>query len=174
MQSEGIGKEKLLEFLSQVDKVLGKKIRINAVGGTGLTLLNAKNTTKDIDFDFSAEDKKEFNKSMKKLPPLGLKIDMFSEGLIFSQELPEDYGKHCIKIKTGFKNIELFSLNPLDVVVTKIGRLNERDIDDISVCIKKFRITKKEIEKRGKLIEYIGNKENYKINLKFVLKTFFK
>lgn len=174
MPNETIGKEKLLEFLAQVDKALTRKTRVNAVGGTGLTLLDAKDTTKDIDFDFSTEGEKEFKNALSRLPPHGLRIDFFTDGLIFSQKLPKDYEKHCISIKTKFKNIELFSLSPLDIIATKIGRLNDRDIEDITVCIKKFRITKKQVESRGKQIEYVGYEENYKSNLKFVLKNFFK
>lgn len=173
MPTETIGKEKLLSFLMQVDKMLTRKIRVNAVGGTGLTLLDAKDTTKDIDFDFNNEDEKEFKRALSNLPPHGLRIDFFTDGFIFSQKLPKDYEKHCAPIKTGLKNIQLFSLSPLDIIVTKIGRLNDRDIEDITVCIKKFSITKKQIESRGKQVEYVGHEENYKSNLKFVLKKIF-
>ncbi|MBI4044958.1 MAG: hypothetical protein HY392_04585 [Candidatus Diapherotrites archaeon] len=174
MQTETIGKEKLLDFLVQVDKVLPRKIRANCVGGTGLTLLNAKNVTKDIDFDFSHEDEKEFKKALNRLPPHGLRIDFFTDGFIFSQKLPNDYEAHCVPIKTMLKNIELFSLSPVDIIVTKIGRLNDRDIEDIKACIKKFRINKKQVETRGKQIEYVGHEETYTTNLGFVLKNFFK
>ena len=174
MQNETIGKEKLLGFLMQADKMLAGKIRVNAVGGTGLTLLNAKDTTKDIDFDFSKEDEKEFKKALSRLPPHGLRIDFFTDGMIFSQKLPKDYEKHCVPIKTNLKNTQLFSLNPIDIIATKIGRLNDRDIEDIRACIEKFRITKKQVEKRGKQIEYVGHEETYKSNLEFVLKNFFK
>lgn len=166
-------KDKLIGFLEQIDKELGREIILTAVGGTAMTLLNLKPSTIDIDFDLTSEDADELQKTLKTIPH-GFKIDIFADGLIFSQQLPEDYSEKSILIKTNFKNIKLCALHPLDIVVTKIGRMNERDKEDIRSCIEKFKLTKKEIDKRAKQVEYIGREENYEINLQSVLKRFFK
>ena len=73
------------------------------------------------------------------------------------------------------KNIHLRTLNPLDIVVTKIGRLDDRDKQDIDTCIKKFHLTRAQVTKRAKQVDYVsGREENYEINLKYVLESFFK
>lgn len=59
-------------------------------------------------------------------------------------------------------------------MVTKIGRLDQRDWEDIEACIKKFRLKKEQIVKRAKRVEYVGHEDNYQINLEAVIRKFFK
>ena len=74
----------------------------------------------------------------------------------------------------GLKNIELKALHPVDIVVTKIGRLDERDKQDIEACIKRYKLTKSQVTRRAKQIEYVGKEENYRTNLQYVLSKFFR
>ena len=87
--------------------------------------------------------------------------------------LPDDYLKRSKPIKTKLRNIDLRALHPVDVVVTKISRLDDRDVEDIESCIKKFRLKKEEIKKRVKQIDYPANEESFQINLQRVIKEFF-
>ncbi|MDI6736909.1 MAG: DUF6036 family nucleotidyltransferase [Nanoarchaeota archaeon] len=93
--------------------------------------------------------------------------------MIFSQQLPDDYLEKCIPVKVKFAHIRLLALHPIDIVVTKIGRLNERDVEDIKSCVNKFRLAKKDVEKRALQVVDVGREENYRINLKYALKEFF-
>ncbi len=95
--------KQLLEFLEQVDKQLEKSIDIIAVGGTAMTLLKLKQSTIDIDFDFSRNDIIVFEKALQKIPH-GFKIDLYTDGMIFSQQLPEDYRSKAIPVKTLLYN----------------------------------------------------------------------
>ena len=72
-------------------------------------------------------------------------------------------------------NIVLRTLHPLDIVVTKIARLNERDKEDILTCIQKCELTKKEIWERGQVVLgfYPGNEIAYLNKLKEVTKNYF-
>lgn len=162
----------LIGFLKVVDENLEKKINLIAVGGTAMTLLDLKPSTIDIDFDLTSEDSEELEKALKTIPH-GFRIDVFRDGLIFSQQLPDDHMERSIPIKIHFRSIRLYALHPLDIVVTKIGRLDERDLQDIRACIERFKLTKKMIEERANKVEYIGREENYRINLRNVLKRFF-
>lgn len=78
-----------------------------------------------------------------------------------------------LPIKTGFKKLKLYALHPIDIVATKIGRLNERDIEDIKSCISKYQLTKKDVSLRAEQTEYVGRRENYESNLKYVLEKLF-
>ena len=170
----GIGKGKLVGFLRELDKHLSRKIRIIAVGGTAMTLLRLKISTIDIDLEMDSEDIREFRKAEKMFAHGMKKIDIFSDGLIFSQQLPDDHVEMAIPIKQGFDKIDLFALHPVDIVVTKIGRLNPRDMQDIESCIKKYKLSADDVKKRAKEVEYVaGRDENYEINLKHVLETIF-
>lgn len=165
-------KKRLLDFLEILDKEIIEKITLVAAGGTAMTLLDMKTSTIDIDFTIPSQDVREFEDALKKIPH-GFKIDYWTDGMVFSQILPLDYLEKSIPIKTKLKNIKLKALNPLDIVVAKMGRLDERDLHDIKACIKKFKLTKNQIKKRAKDVEYVGREENYKINLQHVMKTFF-
>lgn len=167
-----IEKSGLMGLLEALDKELEKPAHVVAVGGTAMTLLGLKPSTIDIDFCLPGEDIGEFRRALKAVPH-GFRIDLFVDGMIFSQHLPEDYVSRSIAIKTGLNKIRLSALHPVDIVVTKTGRLNERDMEDIEACIKKFRITKEQIEERARQVEYVGREENYRDNLREVIKQFF-
>lgn len=164
---------KLLDFLSEIDKELTRKITVVAVGGTVMTLLKAKASTRDVDFTIPSEFYDDFQNALK-IVTHGFEVQCWHDGAVFITMLPEDYLKKSSIIKTKMKNLELRALHPIDIVVTKISRLNDRDIEDIESCIKKFHLKKKEIEKRAKQIAYPANEESYKINLQLVIQKFFK
>ena len=71
------------------------------------------------------------------------------------------------------KNIDLRALAPADIVVTKTGRLDQRDMDDIEACIRKFKLTRNSIVKRGKQVEYVGNQDIFDYNLESATARFF-
>ncbi len=167
-----LNKQQLLDFLEELDKELERRITVVAVGGTAMTLHNAKASTIDVDFTIPGEDFDEFQRVLN-LVPHGFKVDMWNDGMVFSQDLPEDYLTKSKPVRTKMKNMALRVLDPVDIIVTKVGRLNDRDKEDIATCIKKFKITKVQIKKRAKQVVYIGREENYEINLNHVMKRFF-
>ncbi len=167
-----LNKKTVFEFLEEVDRKLKKKITLVAVGGTATTLLDVKPSTIDVDFTGPGDDIEEFKRVLKNVPH-GFKLDIWKDGIVFSQILPEDYLKKSKFIRSKTKNIKLKALHPLDIVATKIGRLDARDIEDIEDCIKKFKLTKKQIMNRAKQIEYVGREQNYQINLDSVIRKFF-
>jgi len=71
------------------------------------------------------------------------------------------------------KNIDLRALAAADIVVTKAGRRDQRDIDDIEACIRKFKLTRNSIVRRGKQVEYVGNQDVFDYNLESVTARFF-
>ncbi|NHJ33758.1 MAG: hypothetical protein FK732_12940 [Asgard group archaeon] len=161
----------LYDFLDTLDDELSRTFIVVAVGGTAMTLLNLKPSTIDIDFMVSSSDYSEFQKALTNLSH-GFKVDVYVDGMVFSQDLPDDYLEKSIPI-VDFDHIYLRALHPIDVVVTKIGRLNERDLQDIEVCIQKFNFQKEQIEKRANQVQYVGLEENYIHNLRFILEKFF-
>jgi len=163
---------KLLDFLVEVDKELSRRIVVVAVGGTAMTLVKAKPSTIDVDFTIPREFYDEFTKAKKIVNP-GFKVDLFHDGAVFITMLPEDYLKKSKQIRTKLKNIQLRALDPVDIIITKIVRLDERDKQDIESCIKKFKIKKSQITKRAKEIGYSGNDKVFKANLEIILKKFF-
>jgi hypothetical protein len=167
-------KSALFDFLSVLNEDIPKKITLVAVGGTAMTLLDLKPSTIDIDFTIPSCDRLEFEQALKSNPP-GYKVDRWTDGCIFCQTLPKDYLESSIKIKE-FSHIVLRALQPVDIIVTKIGRLNERDLQDIEACIQKANVSEVQIKERAMLVAqtYVGPEEDYLYHLKLVLDKFFK
>jgi hypothetical protein len=167
-----LDKTGLFNLLATIDGQLRRKITIVAIGGTALTLLDVKESTIDIDLSFPDNDLEEFEKALKMLPKPGFRIHYFSDGDIFGVTVPDDYLKKSPSVKK-FKRIELRALSPIDVVVTKIARLNPRDKQDIEACTKRFRLSEEEIKTRAGQVELAGSEEQYKANLHLVLNAIF-
>ncbi len=167
-------KSALFDFLSVLNEDLIKKITLVAAGGTAMTLLDLKPSTIDIDFTIPGCDRIEFEQALKSNPP-GYKVDRWTDGCIFCQTLPKDYLEKSIQIKE-FSHIVLRALQPVDIIVTKIGRLNARDLQDIEACIKKTNVLEVEIQERALLVvqSYVGPEEYYLYHLNLVLNKFFK
>jgi hypothetical protein len=166
-----LDKSELLNFLEELDKELGRKITLIAVGGTAMTLLDLKPSTIDIDFTISSSDFPEYKRAEKNVPH-GHKIDIYLDGCIFSQHLPDDYLANSTEL-ANLEHISLRVLHPIDIVVTKIGRLHNRDLEDIEKCIKAYGLKEEQIKNRAANVTYIGKQEYYDYNLKFVLEKFF-
>jgi hypothetical protein len=164
----------LFNFLEVVSDDLTKRITLVAVGGTAMTLLDLKLSTIDIDFTVPAEDLLEFDRVLKNNPP-GFRVDRWPNGYVFCQYLPDDYLEKSVKIKE-FKHVSLWAIQPVDIIVTKIGRLDDRDIQDIGDCIRKTNVSEAEIKARAKLViqTYAGREEDYRHNLDAVIERFFK
>jgi len=161
----------LLEFLEVLDNEMSREITVVAVGGTAMTLLDLKPSTRDIDFTAPEKDFNEFERALKSVSH-GFEIQGWPDGTVFSQTLPDDYLEKSKPI-ANFKHIHLKALHPVDIVVTKIGRLNQRDLQDIEACIEKSKLSKAQVEERADQVQYVGREENYKHNLEYVLKKFF-
>jgi hypothetical protein len=166
-----LNKNALFTLLENFDKETTRKIILVAVGGTAMTLLNLKPSTIDIDFTVPSSDLPEFNRVRNSVPH-GYKIDVWPDGTIFCTTLPDDYLDRSRDI-ISFEKIVLKALHPVDIVVTKIGRLDNRDIEDIEKCIKKCNIKKEEIEKRAAAVIYVSKEEDYQYNLQWLLEKFY-
>lgn len=118
-----VSKTELLSVLESFDEQLTTKIVLVAVGGTAMTLLGIKPSTKDIDFNIPSEnDFKEFIKLKNKIKP-GVIIDCWSSNMIFSEVLPEDYIEKSKEYNSGFQKIKIKILSPLDIACSKSAGL---------------------------------------------------
>ena len=166
-----LDKEVLFNLLKNFDEEAKEKITLVAVGGTAMSLLDLKVSTLDVDFTVPRSDKPEFDRVRNSIPH-GFKIDVYVDGSVFCNTLPDDYLERSSEIR-NFNKIFLRALHPVDIVVTKIGRLNDRDIQDIEACILRCNIKKEEIVERAVNIIYIGREEDYQYNLQWVMENLY-
>ncbi|MTI46820.1 MAG: hypothetical protein FH761_03220 [Firmicutes bacterium] len=126
---ENKNREILLTILQDMDDFATMKNidypPIYLVGGSGCIVAGYLNrATTDIDFlDM------EYSATIGRLFKMFDRFDMLD---IYLTTIPLDFKERAIKIK-GFKNI--FVLSKEDIILSKIGRYSEKDIEDISILI---------------------------------------
>lgn len=150
-----IDKENLLTILSGWNAHIKRKVHIIACGGTALTLLNLKESTKDIDFLIPQAG--EYKYLINILQHLGYRpttgtgwardegfnFDLFLGKRIFTTELLESPLKEGNNILLKeFTYIYLGILNYYDLLISKIFRFSSVDIDD---CVALFKAKNKDI-----------------------------
>ena len=153
-----INKQGLLDELSVWDGYVKRKVHLIACGGTAMTLLDVKESTKDIDLLIPNED--EYDYLIRILKQVGYKsvtgsgwargngfiFELFKGKRVHTTELlesPLQKGNHIL-IKE-FNLIYLGALNLYDLIISKLFRGAAIDIED---CLALIRAKKKEINIR--------------------------
>src|SRR3989344_7467462 len=95
--------EDLLHWLKNIDSRLHKEMTIIAVGGTAMTLLNLKESTRDVDFCIESKNAAEFKEVAKSNLFV---VDIFQNGYIFALQLPDDYAEKAILFRE-FKHLKI-------------------------------------------------------------------
>jgi hypothetical protein len=144
-----ITKDGLLEVLSGWNTFIKKRVHLVACGGTALTLLDIKPSTKDIDLIVPYEHEHDYLVSI--LKDLGYKsasgwgfsrddgfiFDLFRGNKVHTTELIEPIlakGNHML-VKE-YSNIYLGVLNFYDIIISKLFRATSVDTEDCLMLIK--------------------------------------
>ena len=144
-----IDKQGLLNAMSVWNGFLRRKVHFVACGGTALTLLDIKASTKDV--DFLVPETVEYDYLVKILKELGYRsasgsgwarddgfiFDLFRGKCVHTTELlesPLDRGNN-IPVKE-FSYIYLGVLNYYDLLISKIFRGTSVDMDDCIMLVK--------------------------------------
>lgn len=144
-----IDKQGLLDRISAWDGFLKRKVHLIACGGTALTLLDSKPSTKDIDLIVPILGEHDYLVSI--LKQLGYKsasgwgwergdgfiFDLFRGKSVHTTELlesPLDKGNNIL-VKE-FSKIYLGVLNYYDIIISKLFRATQVDLDDCLFLIR--------------------------------------
>lgn len=159
-------KDDLVRLLRTVDEDLDRRITLVLIGGTALTFLGIKDSTRDIDINIPRRaDLKELARvftalgfqggdDVRWITDQGFPIDVFVGDYIFAISLPEGYVERSLRIG-DFHNIDLYALNGIDLIITKLTRADERDYDDIRALFKWGSIDHRDLIER--YIETVGD-----------------
>jgi hypothetical protein len=170
----------LLDTLENWDSLMNFRIRLIACGGTALTLLNIKESTKDIDLIVPV--KNEYDKLMKCLKALDYRYkgnglaheddpnfiyQFWCGNRVFTTDLLESplmENKHILI--NSWPHIYLGALNLTDLIITKMFRGTPADRED---CIAAFATGQVKAEK---LLERYSEAARYDLNPEKVLQNF--
>ena len=181
-----IDKQRLLDIISAWAGFLKRKVHLIACGGTALTLLGIKASTKDI--DLIVPKITEYDYLINTLKQLGYKsasgwgwargdgfiFDLFRGKVVHTTELLESplNKRNHILIKE-FSRIYLGALSYYDIIITKLFRATTVDIDDCLSLVKSkiAEIDLKRLESRfRKTAAYDVSEEKVNKNLEHFLK----
>ena len=163
MNAYRIDRQQLLSRFSDWDSFLKRKVHLIACGGTAMTLLGVKESTKDIDLMVPVEKERDY--LMKLLADLGYKnvtgwgwarvdgfvFDLFRGKSIHTTELLESpLEKNNHAVVKEYSRIYLGVLNVYDILISKLFRSTQVDIDDCLMLVKHegSRINWKDLETR--------------------------
>lgn len=137
-------KIQLLEILMGWNLILRRRVRMIACGGTAMTLLGVKESTKDV--DFMVPNHREYNYLIGRLKDLGYKpvtaagwqregelfqFDLFQGNNIHTTRLlesPLEEGRHTVLQE--YTRLYIGILNEYDLIVSKLMRGSSVDFDD--------------------------------------------
>ena len=182
-----IDRAELLDTLSQWDRYLKRKVHCIACGGTALTLINVKESTKDIDLIIpKSEDYKYLINILIDLGysqitgsgwqrEKGLIFDLFVGKTVFTTELlesPLESGNHFLYKE--YSSLYLGILNYYDLIITKLFRYTSVDVEDCLFLLHK-RQNEIDIEKlKARFIEtssYDISDEKNLVNFEYFMRT---
>jgi len=139
-----IDKNHLLEILREWNRFLKRKVHLIACGGTAMTLIGVKPSTKDVDFMVPKE--REHDYLIKQLKALGYRqttgsgwkrdgegfqFDLFRGNYIHTTELldsPLEKERHSILME--FSHLYIGILNDYDLIISKLMRGTTVDFED--------------------------------------------
>jgi len=145
-----LNKNTLLDILGHWNSFFKRKVHLIACGGTALTLLGIKPSTKDVDFIVPVE--KEYKYLIKVLKDLGYQqstgfgwlkneekfiFDLFPGKCVHTTELlvsPLEDGKHTLLKE--FSHLYIGILNDFDLIASKLSRGISVDFEDCLMLIK--------------------------------------
>jgi hypothetical protein len=139
-----LNKNRLLEILGEWNRFLKRKVHLIACGGTAMTLMGVKPSTKDV--DFIAPKVREHDYLTKQLKALGYKqvtgsgwkragedfqFDIFRGNFIHTTELLESpLEKRRHSTLKEFSHLCIGILNDYDLIVSKLMRGTTVDYED--------------------------------------------
>jgi hypothetical protein len=150
-----LDKQTLLKVMSQWNSFLKRKVHLIACGGTALTLLEIKPSTKDVDFMVPQES--EYKYLVKTLNSLGYRqvtgwgwsregepfiFDLFPGKRIHTTELlhsPLEAGNN--QLLHEFSRLYIGILNEYDLISSKLFRGTRVDFDDCLMLVRARRTT---------------------------------
>lgn len=148
-----IGINKLKSIIHALDRAAQKagvkNVRIILCGGLAAIAYGLhERTTLDIDAEVDADFKviEKFKKNLRF--PAELTTDISRWSMI---DIPKGYRKRAVPLDIiKAKNISVFLLSPLDLIISKLRVFRDKDIQDALFLIKEFNIRKSDILKASK------------------------
>ncbi len=165
MERQRLDKRQTVGILRWLDERLDNSghvgiYRLYCMGGTKMVLSDLRQSSEDLDFLVPSYD--TFRVLSTYIVELELKrkirFDVFLE-----DDLPgyyyKEFEENSKKANYQFKHLDLYFIDDVDFVITKVLAGRPKDIDDISKVLSAKNISKEELIKRFRKIRFKSEKE---------------
>ena len=162
-QDKELTKENVLSILRKIDSELEglqRKLKLYCLGGTQLALTDVRTVSKDIDFIVSYDDWRMLSGPVARIEnKMEIRFDVFREGEFPNYTYPS-YTSHAKRLHFSFNNLEIYSIDDADFVLTKALSGRGVDYEDIETLLsKKTEIPKEVLIERFKNVKPMKGKE---------------
>lgn len=153
----------LQELLRQLQErlQLQRPVRVYLAGGMGAHLYTGSRVTNDVDAEFSARVLLPSDLVVQVSMPDGQVGGMYFDTNYNSTFalMHEDYQQDALRVEMESGMLELYVLAPVDLVVSKIARLNDNDRQDIAALAHAGLVSAEDVRARAQsaLQIFVGN-----------------
>ncbi|MBW2972992.1 hypothetical protein KY346_01215 [Candidatus Woesearchaeota archaeon] len=129
-----LNKTDMLGILHELDDNLEgiqRKVKLYGLGGTFLVISGIRYVSKDVDFIVSREDFRTLSGPVAEIEwKKRVRFDLFPDGLLPDYKY-SSYANNAKRFSRSFKNIELYFLDTVDLVLTKVLAGRDSDYQDL-------------------------------------------
>ena len=141
----------LIDKLPLLNQRLDTWTEAVGLGGTAMTLLGIKDETRDVDFILEEGDTTSFKSISERI--CGTVVDVFGRCSAYSVRMPDDYVSKS-NLMAKFDMLAVYAMSPLDIIITKMARGEDRDFEDGKNCLEFGNYSKYDIMNRMSYYEH--------------------
>jgi len=165
------------QFLSELDKLLSRRVELHCLGGFVLTALyGLPRPTGDIDYitALPGEEVETVQAIAGPESKLARKYGVHVQYVTIA-DVPDDYEQRLVEIfPQRFKNLRLLALDPHDIVLSKLTRNKPVDDEDVEFLVRRGILDSTVLRERyeRELRPKISNQQRHDTTLKLWLDYF--
>ncbi len=155
------------DFLKAVDAELSREVSLHCIGGFVLAALyQIPRPTGDVDY-IASHDAQEIERVAGQESALAKKFKLFFQGVGVA-EFPYEYESRLMKLDLGLDKLQLWVMDPYDLLLTKMTRNNPKDREDAKFLIKKLDLEFASFENRflDEMAGWIPNPDRHALTVK--------
>jgi hypothetical protein len=165
------------EFLADIDQSLSEAVELHCLGGFVLTALcGIPRTTADLDYVSVIPHQAAVD--LERIA--GRDSDLTKKHKVFLQMVggladhPENYEDRLTTLSLGLKKLTVRTLEPYDLVLSKLARNNAKDMQDVEALAKKLGLKFDVLIERFQTeMDWVPNRERHQQTLAVVWKEYF-
>jgi hypothetical protein len=163
------------EFLADVDRSLSEPVELHCVGGFVLTAVyGILRSTADLDYISAIP----IQSSGKLEQVAGQDSDLAKKHKVYLQRVgvcdyPDEYESRLNHLPLGLKHLTLKTLEPYDLLLSKLTRNSPKDMEDVRALVQKLNLNFDILMERFQTEMWVPNRPRHEQTLNVVWRDYF-